>query len=304
MKWQINNIQRDIESASGGLGVKQTLPSRLAPLLPSEEGKGAEAGKKVKATDKAKRDDEVSIYRDWVTEAQREARDTSAEEEKKRRPVSSRKSPDLSGLEELSKIDRFASNRRKELDSELKEDVAAKAREILAEHKTFASFEEDKFNRHMRAAEEYLKRGRYYRAADAYTIASIYKSDDPLAHAGKSHALFAAGEYMSSALFLSRALEIFPEYAQFKIDLVAMVGDKDKLESRIANVEEWLDESDAPELKFLLGYIYYQMERNEEAEKMTYEAFRKMPESKAVAALKKAITSSLRPYGRVDDAAE
>jgi len=168
----------------------------------------------------------------------------------------------------------------------------------LGEHKTFESFAEDKFNRHMRAAEEYLKRGRYYRAADAYTLAAIYKPDDPLAYAGKSHALFAAGEYMSSALFLARALEIFPEYAQFKIDLVAMVGDKDKLESRLANVEEWLDESNAAELQFLLGYVYYQMGRQEEAEKMIYAAFKRMPESPAVVALKKAITSSLRPPRR------
>lgn len=231
---------------------------------------------------RAKRDDEVPIYRDWVTEAQREERDTSAEE----------KSPDLSGFEELRKSVPIYRDKGKWLDSRLKDDVSAKAREILGEHKTFASFAEDKFNRHMRAAEEYLKRGRYYRAADAYTLAAIYKTDDPLAYAGKSHALFAAGEYMSSALFLSRALEIFPEYAQFKIDLVAMVGDKDKLESRLANVEEWLDESDAAELQFLLGYVYYQMGRQEEAEEMIYAAFERMPESPAVVALKKAITGA------------
>jgi tetratricopeptide (TPR) repeat protein len=177
--------------------------------------------------------------------------------------------------------------------TELKGDVAAKAREILGEHKTFASFAEDKFNRYMRAAEEYLKLGRYYRAADAYTLAAIYKPNDPLAYAGKSHALFAAGEYMSSALFLSRALEIFPEYAQFKIGLVAMVGDKDKLESRIANVEKWLNESDAAELKFLLAYVYYQMGRHPEAKKMIDAAFEEMPQSTAVAALKKAIDTDL-----------
>ena len=171
------------------------------------------------------------------------------------------------------------------------ENVAAKARAILGEHKTFASFAEDKFNTHMRAAEEYLKRGRYYRAADAYTLASIYKPADPLAYAGKSHALFAAGEYMSSALFLTRALEIFPEYAQFKIDLVAMVGDKDKLESRITNAEKWLDESDAVELQFLLGYVYYQMGRQAEATEMINAAFEKMPESPAVVALKKVIAA-------------
>lgn len=209
---------------------------------------------------RAKRDDEEELFF-GVTEAQREARDRKLKTENSKLKTSP---PD---------------------------DVSAKAREILGEHKTFASFAEDKFNRHMRAAEEYLKRGRYYRAADAYTLAAIYKPDDPLAYAGKSHALFAAGEYMSSALFLSRALEIFPEYAQFKIDLVAMVGDKDKLESRLANVEEWLDESNAAELQFLLGYVYYQIGRQEEAEKMIHEAAERMPESPAVAALKKAVTA-------------
>ncbi|MHC4316728.1 MAG: hypothetical protein ACYSW3_30165 [Planctomycetota bacterium] len=123
--------------------------------------------------------------------------------------------------------------------------LSVRAQSIRGEHKTFASYANDKFNEHMRAAEQYLKEGKYYQAADTYTLASIYKSKDPLAYAGKSHALFAAGGYMSSALFLSRTLEIFPEYARFKIDLVGMVGDRDKVESRIANIEEWLQISDS-----------------------------------------------------------
>ena len=172
-------------------------------------------------------------------------------------------------------------------------DVSAGAKAILGPHKTFASFTSDKFNQHMRAAEMYLKQGRYYRAADAYTLASIYKPDDPLCYAGRSHALFAAGEYMSSALFLSRALEIFPEYARFKIDLVAMVGDRDKLESRIADVEQWLQISEAPELQFLLAYVYYQMGRVQEAKKAIDAAYEKLPESPAVIALKKAIDSAV-----------
>jgi tetratricopeptide (TPR) repeat protein len=304
MKWQIQSVARDpprllVEDKRGG--------SRETEHESRFIGTGEALSSPIYRERRAKRDvdthasdrrDEVPIYRDWVTEAQREARDSSAEE----------KSPDLSGLEEFRKSVPIYRDKGKWLDSEtasgsrragttpqvsrLKDDVSAKAREILGEHKTFASFAEDKFNRHMRAAEEYLKRGRYYRAADAYTLAAIYKTDDPLAYAGKSHALFAAGEYMSSALFLSRALEIFPEYAQFKIDLVAMVGDKDKLESRLANVEEWLDESDAAELQFLLGYVYYQMGRQEEAEEMIYAAFKRMPESPAVVALKKAITGA------------
>jgi tetratricopeptide (TPR) repeat protein len=169
----------------------------------------------------------------------------------------------------------------------------AKTGGSLSPFETFASFSEDKFNQNMRAAEQYLKQGRYYRAADAYTLASLYKPDDPLAYAGKSHALFASGEYMSSALFLSRALQIFPEYARFKIDIEAMVGDRDKLESRVVDVEEWLGRSGgAPELQFLLAYVYYQMDRPQPAKKAIDAACEKMPQAPAVLALKKAIEDS------------
>jgi tetratricopeptide (TPR) repeat protein len=163
---------------------------------------------------------------------------------------------------------------------------------VLGPYETFASYSEDKFNRSMRAAELYLKQGRYYRAADAYTLASLYKPDNPLAYAGKSHALFASGEYMSSALFLSRCLQIFPEYARFKIDLVAMMGGRDKLESRVVDVEEWLNRSGAPELQFLLAYVYYQMDRPKPAKEAIDAAYKQMPQSTAVLALKKAIEDS------------
>jgi tetratricopeptide (TPR) repeat protein len=168
----------------------------------------------------------------------------------------------------------------------------ARTKDILGPFETFASFSQDKFNQDMRAAEQYLKQGRYYRAADAYTLASLYKPGDPLAYAGKSHALFASGEYMSSALFLSRALQIFPEYARFKIDIVAMMGDRDKLESRVVDVEEWLGRSDAPELQFLLAYVYYQMDRPKPAKEAIDAACEKMPQSTAVLALKKVIEDS------------
>jgi tetratricopeptide (TPR) repeat protein len=162
----------------------------------------------------------------------------------------------------------------------------------MGEHKTFASYSNDKFNEHMRAAEQYLKEGKYYKAADAYTLASLYKSKDPLAYAGKSHALFAAGGYTSSALFLSRALEIFPEYARFKIDLVGMVGDRDKVESRIADIEEWIEISGSAKLQFLLGYVYYQIGRISEAKKAIDAAYEKLPDAPAVKTLKTAIDSA------------
>ena len=168
----------------------------------------------------------------------------------------------------------------------------ARAKDILGKHKTFASYSKDKFNYYMRQAEERLKEGRYYSAADSYTMANVFKADDPLAFAGKSHALFAAGEYLSSSLYLSRAIETFPEYVMFKVDLAAMIPDKDVLENRIIEATEWQDKSNSAELQFLLGYVYYQLDKINEAKMAIDSAVEKMPESKAAAILKKVIYST------------
>jgi len=160
-------------------------------------------------------------------------------------------------------------------------------------YKSFAAYNDDKFNRHMLTAEKYMKQGRFYRAADAYTLATIYKPADPLGYAGKSQALFAAGEYMSSSLFLARTLEIFPEYAKVKVDLIAMIGDKDTVEARILEAREWTERSESGELAFLLSYIYYQMDRMEFSRQAIESAAKKMPNSRAVAAMKKAVEERL-----------
>jgi hypothetical protein len=160
---------------------------------------------------------------------------------------------------------------------------------VIDTYKSFAAYSDDKFNRHIMAAESYMKQGRFYRAADAYTLATIYKPNDPLGYGGKSISLFATGEYMSSALFLARAIEIFPEYANIKIDLIGMIGDKDTVENRILEAREWLDRSGSGELEFLLSYVYYQMDRLDFAKKAIESASKKMPDSPAVAAMKKAI---------------
>ena len=123
-------------------------------------------------------------------------------------------------------------------------------------------------------------------------MALLYKRGDARAYAGKSYALLAAGEYMSSALFLSRALEASPEYASRKVDIVEAIGDRDKIESRIADAEQWFKKSGAPELEFLLSYIYYRMGRLPQAKQAINGAVEKMPESTAAAALKKAIEGS------------
>ncbi len=181
-------------------------------------------------------------------------------------------------------------------------DLSARARRIRGPHTSPESYSEAKFNQHLQTAQGHLKAGRYYAAADSFALASIYKLDpgeagsDPvqagglaLCFAGRGHALFAAGEYISSALFLSRALKIAPEYARTKIDLADMLGGQNKLESRIADIKDWLGRSDSAQLEFLLGYVYYRTGRLGQAKQAIEGACEKMPESSAVNAVKKAI---------------
>jgi len=203
-------------------------------------------------------------------------------------------------------ISREKSSPLDELNKLSQADLSARARRIRGPHTSPEFYSEAKFNQHIQAAQGHLKAGRYYAAADSFALASIYKLDpgeagsDPvqagglaLCFAGRGHALFAAGEYISSALFLSRALKIAPEYARTKIDLAGMLGGENKLESRIADIKEWLGRSDSAQLEFLLGYVCYRMGRLEQAKQSINSASEKMPKSPAVDAVKKAIDDAI-----------
>lgn len=159
-------------------------------------------------------------------------------------------------------------------------------------YKTFASESGDEFNHYMEAAEQYIKEGKFYQASDAYSLASMYKPMDPLSYVGKSHALFGAGEYLSSARLLSFALKLFPAYANIKVDLVEIFGDKRLIEERMVELAKWAAENKSGELFMLLAYICYQTDRRTSAEAAIDEAYRKMPEDEAVLALKEAIEAS------------
>jgi tetratricopeptide (TPR) repeat protein len=165
-------------------------------------------------------------------------------------------------------------------------EISAEASRIMGSHNSLESLSQSKFNQHMRDAEEHLRAGRYYRAAGCFSLASVYQADNPLALAGRGHALFAAGEYVSSALFLSRALAISPEYLQMRVDLVAMLGDERKLAGRIADIEQWLARSGSSQLQFLLGYVYYRTGQFLRAKQAIDAAYEKTPQSPAVQAMK------------------
>ena len=175
------------------------------------------------------------------------------------------------------------------------QEVAVRAKKIMGKHKTHESFMKARFEQHMAEAQNYLKQGKYYQASNAFAQATIYDSKKPAAMAGRGLALFGAGEYMSSALFLSRAIEMSDQYARSKVDLAATMGDMDKLETRIADAEEWLERSCAPELEFVLAYVYYHSGRLEPAKRAIESAQKEMPNSKAIKTLKEVIDAAPKP---------
>lgn len=170
----------------------------------------------------------------------------------------------------------------------------AEAQAIRGEHKTYESYARAKYAEYMQAAEDFMKNGKYYRAADAYTLAGVAKRNDPTALLGRSHALFAAGEYMSSAYYLERAIALAPDYATGKLNLRSIFRDRDMFEDRLSKIMQWLRRSKgtAPELSFLLAYIFYQDDNPAMAQQMIEIAEKKMSDSVAVKILKELITKS------------
>ncbi len=133
-----------------------------------------------------------------------------------------------------------------------------KAKSIIGDHKNFASYADDKFNGYMRQAHTYIKKGQYYKAANAFSLAKVFRSDDPLPLAGKALALLGAGEYMNSSLYLQKAILAYDKFPQIDINLEEMIGDKDVLQSRIVEIKEWQKKSESAQLALLLSYIYLQ----------------------------------------------
>jgi len=192
---------------------------------------------------------------------------------------------------EFSGISNYTNSQKRssplsELNKLSQAEISAEAKRIMGPHSSLESLSESKFNQHIRDAEEYLKAGGYYHAASSFSLALVYQADNPRALAGRGHTLLAAGEYVSSALFLSRALAVSPEYLQMKVDLVTILGGETKLAGRIADIEQWLARSGSSQLQFLLGYVYYRTGQLQRAKQAINAAYEKTPESPAVEVMK------------------
>jgi hypothetical protein len=146
---------------------------------------------------------------------------------------------------------------------------------------------------YMDLAAEYMKQAKFYRAADTYAIARIYKEDKAESYAGQGVALFATGEYMSSAYYIGRAIEMDPNTAAKHVDLAGLIG-ADRLSARVADLEKWQKMSYSAEMQFLLAYIYYETGKKIDAEDEVRGAAVKMEGYRPAAILKGIITGTLK----------
>ncbi len=121
------------------------------------------------------------------------------------------------------------------------------------------AYAQTKFNTFMKAGEMYLKQGEYDKAANAYSLASVYQAGHVLAVAGKSHALLGRRAYSSSALHLIRALNVLPDYAKTDMGLSDLVGGPKAVKDHIDRLELRAEHKHVPELKLLLAFIYVQV---------------------------------------------
>jgi len=159
---------------------------------------------------------------------------------------------------------------------------------VIGTEQNISAYMQRKAAEHILTGEDWLSKQKFYRAADEFSTALVYK-ENPKAYAGKCHALFGAGEYMSSSFFLFLAIETDPGYTEVEIDIVSVMGGRDILENRLVDAEKWAEENDSADLHFLRAYFYYRIGRIDKAKEAIGLAEKRLPDSKAVAALKTAI---------------
>jgi tetratricopeptide (TPR) repeat protein len=152
-------------------------------------------------------------------------------------------------------------------------------------YKTFISLAEAKAVEYKAAAQQFLKEGKYYKAADSFALAAVWQPDDAATYVGQVWSLFAAGEYMSSAYYLNQILILKPQLAVQKIDLTTLMSDRDIFESRIIEITDCQQRNQSGELAFLMAYMYWQDGKPVKARETIADAVALLPGSPAVKTL-------------------
>lgn len=136
--------------------------------------------------------------------------------------------------------------------------AAAWAEDLLSRPvQTFVGTGNNALNGYLRAAEEAMHAGDFYRAAGQYGLASMIDPENPLPMLGRGHALAAAGDYVSAVHYIVQGIVRFPEITVFRLDLTTLLGRPDVFDLRRADLEKQLIRDESHEMRFLVGYLEY-----------------------------------------------
>ena len=118
---------------------------------------------------------------------------------------------------------------------------------------------QDRFNKYMAKAEELFKEGKYYDAAGTYELASMTKPANPLARVGAALSLLAAGESLSAAVHMKRAIRLFPPLMETRLDVEKLLG-RELLNRRLERVELLIEDAQSTvkrDLAFLAAFMHH-----------------------------------------------
>jgi len=150
------------------------------------------------------------------------------------------------------------------------------------------------FAYYMQAGEKLLREGQYYRAADMYGSATIYAPNDAAPYVAKAHALFAAGEFMSAAFFLKKAVQLSSEWLQDRKDVQVLFEQPEKFQQRFDDLMSCQQRSGEPMLMFLRGYLEYQIGLLEQAQETLTETLEAQPQDESIRQVLNAVEIALK----------
>lgn len=187
-------------------------------------------------------------------------------------------------------------------------------RQLLGPYKNFEALTADKTADYIQQGDQFMVKRQYYRAADAYTLATVWQGNNPQIYLKQSLALFAAGAYLSSAQSFQQALYLKPELGGEKIDFLSRLGgaisapiqgqdaksnanpeNLDLYQNRMKEIITFQKASDSGMLALLMSYCYYQEGNLAKARESIVISTHYFPDDPAVVAMQKVLSPDAAP---------
>lgn len=160
------------------------------------------------------------------------------------------------------------------------------------------SANQQRFEHYMQLGYQLIGEQRYYQAVDAFATAGIYQSKDARAMLGKAYALFAAGEFMSSAYYLEQAINHDERLASQRAPVDKLFAVPEDYQKRLEDIDRWQNRTENANLAFLHGYLRFATGDDVMAKELLTKAIRPHPDYRAAQLILAAIEGQKAKTGQ------